>query len=65
MNGYQEAPAGTVWEIVVNDTAYQVMKLDDGSYVVQGGEWVVGGCVNELAAMAAIIDREEARQEGP
>jgi hypothetical protein len=64
--GWQDAPAGAVWGIEINGTDYQALKLDDGTYAAMEplGDWAVTGLRDELAAMAAIIDRIEAHQ-GP
>lgn len=57
--------SGTVGELTVNGITYQTLRLDDGTYAVEGGDWAVTGCPNELAAMGAILDRVEELQNGP
>ncbi|MEU4091209.1 hypothetical protein [Streptomyces sp. NPDC026673] len=65
MNAFTNAPAGTVGTLTVNGTAYQFLKLDDGTYAVEGGDWMVTNCRDEHHAMFAILDRIEELQARP
>ncbi|MGW9025154.1 hypothetical protein ACWGQ5_13155 [Streptomyces sp. NPDC055722] len=61
MNGYEAAPEGAVWTFGINGTDYQVLKLGEDSFMVQGGEWLGPVVPNAKAAMLAIMDHEETR----
>lgn len=65
LNPYTNAPAGTVGELTVNGTLYQLLKLDNGTFAAQGGDWAVTGCANEHQAMDAIITRVAQLQARP
>ncbi|MGW0633722.1 hypothetical protein [Streptomyces sp. NPDC002758] len=61
MNGFEAAPDGAVWTFGINGTDYQVMKLGEDAFMVQGEGWFGPLVPNAEAAMDAIIDREETR----
>ncbi|WP_329301345.1 hypothetical protein OG410_25925 [Streptomyces sp. NBC_00659] len=62
MNRYQAGIPGDVWEFVLNDIRWQVLKMDDGTFMVQGGDFMFSGCADEYVAMRAIMVRLAALQ---